>query len=669
MKTMSNVDIYTITDELNDILENARVDKSFQPMNDTVVIRFHVPGTGRVDLVMQCGVRMHTSQYPLENPTQPPTFPMLLRKRIKGANVVSVKQHAFDRVVEIKVKKDQHYTIIVELFDKGNIILLDEEDNIILPLKRKQWSNRDISSKKKYVFPEERGINPVEVTFEELKEMFQKSDSDVVRTLARNGLGSLYAEEIILRAENIDKNQAANTLTDEEIEKLYSGIESIFTDLKNDNFKPQIVKCDKKEDVVPLNLNQYKDCEKQYFKSFNEACDEFYSKKINSSIKDVKESAWNKKVGKYEKRLKLQEETVEDFENTIETCQQKGEVIYSNYGAVENIINVVNSARSNDYSFKEIAKTLKKAKKEGMAEAQIYDCMDKLGNLTLDIEDTKINIDPKLKVPENAQVYYEKAKKAKRKIKGALIAIENTKKQLEKMRAKKDIEMEKILYPKKRVKKDLKWYEKLRWFLSSDGTLVVGGRDANTNESVVKKYLDNNDIYLHADIHGASSIVVKLEGKEINDNLLQESASFAASFSSAWSKGFSTQDVYWVHPDQVSKTPEPGEFVAKGSFIIRGNRNYVRGAKVQIAIGIVDYEGKRIMAGPVEALEAHCENFVVLKPGYTKKEAIAKKILHKINEDQLLNVDDIVRVLPAGKCDIDEEYHQKRRYLEKIKNK
>lgn len=669
MKTMSNVDIYTITDELNDILENARVDKSFQPMNDTVVIRFHVPGTGRVDLVMQCGVRMHTSQYPLENPTQPPTFPMLLRKRIKGANVVSVKQHAFDRVVEIKVKKDQHYTIIVELFDKGNIILLDEEDNIILPLKRKQWSNRDISSKKKYVFPEERGINPVEVIFEELKEMFQKSDSDVVRTLARNGLGSLYAEEIILRAENIDKNQAANTLTDEEIEKLYSGIESIFTDLKNDNFKPQIVKCDKKEDVVPLNLNQYKDCEKQYFKSFNEACDEFYSKKINSSIKDVKESAWNKKVGKYEKRLKLQEETVADFENTIETCQHKGEVIYSNYGAVENIINVVNSARSNDYSFKEIAKTLKKAKKEGMAEAQIYDGMDKLGNLTLDIEDTKINIDPKLKVPENAQVYYEKAKKAKRKIKGALIAIENTKKQLEKMRAKKDIEMEKILYPKKRVKKDLKWYEKLRWFLSSDGTLVVGGRDANTNESVVKKYLDNNDIYLHADIHGASSIVVKLEGKEINDNLLQESASFAASFSSAWSKGFSTQDIYWVHPDQVSKTPEAGEFVAKGSFIVRGNRNYVRGAKVQIAIGIVDYEGKRIMAGPVEALEAHCENFVVLKPGYTKKEAIAKKILHKINEDQLLNLDDIVRVLPAGKCDIDEEYHQKRRYLEKIKNK
>ena len=222
--------------------------------------------------------------------------------------------------------------------------------------------------------------------------------------------------------------------------------------------------------------------------------------------------------------------------------------------------------------------------------------------------------------------------------------------------------MENISVPKKRVKKNLKWYEKLRWFISSDNVLVIGGRDANTNESVVKKYLDNNDIYLHADIHGATSIAIKLEGNEVNENTLKESASFAASFSSAWSKGFSTQDVFWVHPEQVSKTPEAGEFLPKGSFVIRGNRHYIRSAKVQIAIGIVDYEGKRIMAGPVDALEAHCENYVVLKPGYTKKEAIAKKVLHKINENDLLTLDDVIRVLPSGKCDIDTEYHQRKKY-------
>ena len=665
MKSMSNVDIYTVSNELNNLLSGARVDKSFQPTKDIVVMRFHVPGTGRIDLVMQCGSRIHTSQYPLENPTTPPTFPMLLRKRIKGAHVESVKQHNFDRVVEIRVKKDKYYTIIVELFDKGNIILLDDENNIILPLKRKHWSSRDISSKKEYVFPEERGINPISVTEEEFKDLFKDAESDAVRTLAKNGLGSLYAEEIIKRANEsveIDKNTPNSEITDEQLAGLYNGFKDLFDNLTDDNVKPQIVKKDSKEDVDALDLKKYEDFEKTYYESFNEACDEFYSKKVNADIKSVKESAWNKKVNKFEKRLRLQEETLDNFYKTIEDSQHKGEVIYSNYPTIENIINVVNQARSKDYSFKEIGKTLKKAKKDGMPEAQIYESIDKLGVLTLNIDETSLIIDPKLTIPENAENYYEKAKKAKRKTKGALIAIENTKKQLENIKAKKDIAMEKIDVPRKRVKKNLKWYEKLRWFISSDNILVVGGRDANSNENVVKKYLDPNDIYLHADIHGASSTAIKLNGAKLNDNILKESGEFAASFSSAWSLGFSSQDVFWVHPDQVSKTPEAGEFLAKGSFVIRGHRNYIRGARVKLAVGIVDYEGKRIMAGPIEAVEAHCDNYVVIKPGFTKKEAIAKKIISKINEDDLLTLDDIIRVLPSGKCDIDEEYHQRKKY-------
>ena len=665
---MSNVDIFTITNELNNLLSGARVDKSFQPTKDIVVMRFHVPGTGRIDLVMQCGSRIHTSQYPLENPTTPPTFPMLLRKRVKGAHVESIKQHNFDRVVEIKVKKDKYYTIIVELFDKGNIILLDDENNIILPLKRKRLSTRDISSKIEYEFPEERGINPIKITEHEFKEVFNDEESDLVRTLARNGLGSLYAEEIIKRANEIteiQKDTPNNELTDSQLNALYDGFKDLFDSLTEGKIRPQIVKNDSKEDVVALDLVKYNDFDKTYYETFNEACDEFYSKKVNASIKNVKESAWNKKVNKFEKRLRLQEETLDNFYKTIDDCQHKGEVIYSNYPTIENIVNVVKQARSKDYSFKEIGKTLKKAKKDGMSEAQIYESIDKMGVLTLKIDETSLNIDPKLTIPENAENYYEKAKKAKRKTKGAQIAIENTKKQLEKIKAKKDVAMENISTPKKRVKKNLKWYEKLRWFLSSDGHLVIGGRDANSNESVVKKYLEPNDIYLHADIHGASSTAIKLNGDEVNDNLLKESGEFAASFSSAWSMGFTSQDVFWVHPDQVSKTPEAGEFLAKGSFVIRGHRNYIRGARVKLAIGIVDYEGKRIMAGPIEALEAHCENFVVLKPGFTKKEAIAKKIIHKINEDDLLTLDDIIRVLPSGKCDIDEEYHQRKKY-EKI---
>ena len=480
-----------------------------------------------------------------------------------------------------------------------------------------------------------------------------------------NGLGSLYAEEIIQRANNtveIDKNTPTSQLSDKQIAEIHNSMQELFDNLKDGSIKPQIVKKDSKEDVVPLDLIKYDDFEKTFYNDFNEACDEFYSKKVNSTIKNVKEAAWNKKVKKFEKRLNLQQETLDNFEKTIKESKHKGEVIYSNYPTIENIINVVNNAWSNDYSFKEIGKILKKAKKDGMVEAQIYESIDKMGVLTLNISDTSFNINPKLTIPENAEIYYEKAKKAKRKTKGALIAIENTKKQLEDIKSKKNIAMENVSVPKKRIKKNLKWYEKHRWFISSDNTLVVGGRDANSNELIVKKYLDPNDIYLHADIHGASSVSIKLNGEELNENIIKESGEFAASFSSAWSMGFTTQDVYWVHPDQVTKTPESGEFLKKGSFVIRGHRNYIRSARVRLGIGIVDYEGKRIMAGPVDALEAHCDNFVVLKPGFTKKEAIAKKILHKINEDDLITLDDIIRVLPSGKCDIDEEYHLRKKY-------
>jgi len=667
MKSMSNVDIYTICQELNDLLENARVDKSFQPTKDTVVVRFHKTGVGRLDLVMQAGKRIHLSQYPLTNPQKPPSFPMLLRKRVKGANVVSVSQHNFDRVVEIKMKKDITYTLIVELFAKGNIILLNEENEIILPLKRKQWSDRDISSKKEYIFPPEHGINPIKISKEEFEDLIKNSDDEVVRVLAKNGLGSLYAEEIVLNTD-IDKKRNCKSLNEKEITELFCSLKSIFTKLEKKEFNPVIVNNKKeverlnkenpnkkykiKEDVVPIELKQYENFEKEEFETFNQASDEFYSSKVRNEITNIQETAWNKKVGKFSRRLEKQEETLEKFKKTIEESQKKGELLYSNYVPIENLLNVIHDAREKDYGWKEIGKTLKNAKKSGMKEVEIFESMDPLGNIVLKIENTNITLDSKKSIPDNAEVYYEKSKKAKRKIKGALIAIENTKKQLAEMEAKKEKAMKNIMVPHKRVKKNLKWYEKLRWFISSNGTLLICGRDANSNETIVKKYLDSNDIYLHADIHGAPSVAVKLNGNEADENLLKESAIFAASFSSAWSKNYGTQDVYWVTPDQVSKTPVSGEFVPKGAFIIRGRRNYIRSAKLEIAIGLVEYDGaKRIMAGPIEAMETHSNKFVKIKPGYTKKEAIAKQILNKINEDDLLDLDDVVRVLPTGKCD------------------
>ena len=659
MKAMSNVDVYAICKELGEMLKDARVQKAYQPTKDTVLIRFHVPSKGRVDVVFQAGLRVHSTQYPPQNPKIPPNFPMLLRKYIKGGSVTGVSQHNFDRIMRIDIQKEHKFSLVIELFAKGNIILLDEDDQIILPLKRKLWQDRKITSKEEYKYPPERGINPLEIEKNELNELFQNSDRDIIRTLASNGLGGLYAEEIALRS-SVDKKKNAADVTEEEIDLIYSEMTEIFKPLKTYDFHPQIISGEK-EDVLPLDLQMYSDYPKEKYKTYNEAADEFYSSIVGEDIVQVHDEVWSGEVGKFEKRLKIQLETLDKFNKTIKDTKIKGEAIYSNYQNIQNIIDTIKHARET-HSWLEIIDIIKKAKKAKAEGVDIIESIDKLGILTLNLDDIRVNIDTTVGIPENAEVYYNKGKKAKKKIRGVNIAIEKTQQEIKKAESKREIEMEKVIVPQKRVKKELKWYEKLRWFLTSDGLLVIGGRDATTNEMVVKKHMEPKDIYFHSDIHGAASVVLKAGEGEIPESSINQAAAFSACFSSAWSKGLGSADVYWVNPDQVSKTPQSGEFLTKGAFIIRGARNYIRGLPLTLSIGKVDYEGERIMAGPPESVSNYTENFSTVKPGYTKKEEIAMQIRNKIDPEKMFIIEDVVRVLPSGKCDfIDGKNPKKRR--------
>jgi len=651
MKTMSNVDVFAVTSELNEMLRGARVDKAYQPLRDTVIIRFHVPGEGRVDVVMQAGVRIHRTNYPPQNPKVPPSFPMLLRKHLRGGVVREVRQHDFDRIVEIIVEKDQEYTLMVELFAKGNIILLNQEREIILPLKRKTWSDRRIASREIYEYPPSRGINPLDHDPSELEDILMNSGADLIRTLASNGFGGLYAEEIVLRA-GIDKNTPCSNLTPDDIRKIEAAIYETFKPLRELDLKPHII--GDGEDVLPIELRVYSGRERKYFESFNDAADEFFSSIFREEIRRAHEEEWEREVDRFRKRLRIQRETLEKFKKTIEVSTRRGDLLYANYSLVEEVLATIRRAREK-YSWDEIKNIIADARKRGLPEAGNITEIDRMGNITIFLDGEPVRIDSKLGVPENAEVYYEKAKKAKRKIKGVMTAIEKTEKEIERIEKKRDDALRNIMVPRRRVKRKLRWFEKFRWFVSSDGFLVIGGRDAGTNEMVVKKHMEPRDIYLHSDIHGAPSVVIKTEGRDVPETTIQEAAVFAASFSSAWTRGFTSLDVYWVHPEQVSKTPRSGEFVARGAFIIRGSRNYLRGVPLKIAIGVVDYEGERVMSGPPSAVKRMTEKFVTVKPGYTKKEALAKAIKSRVDDENLFPLEDFIRNLPPGKGDIVED--------------
>ena len=253
----------------------------------------------------------------------------------------------------------------------------------------------------------------------------------------------------------------------------------------------------------------------------------------------------------------------------------------------------------------------------------------------------KIVLDLTKSIDENAAAYFEKAKKIKRKIEGAEKALNESIKKLRELEAKKEkIVLEKSKEEKFKERKK-EWYEKFRWFISSEGFLVIGGRDATSNEIVIKKHTEPNDLVFHTDMAGSPFFVVKNEGKIIGDKTKEETADATVTFSRAWKLGLQTSSVFYVSPEQVSKKTKAGEYMGKGAFMVYGKANYISN-KINLAIGIT--KNMQITAGPIDAVKANCDKYVVLIQGDEKASSVAKYIKHKING----SIDEIIRALPSG---------------------
>lgn len=262
----------------------------------------------------------------------------------------------------------------------------------------------------------------------------------------------------------------------------------------------------------------------------------------------------------------------------------------------------------------------------------------------------EIALDLKKTANQNAMHYFEELKKARKKLEGVGKAIPETMSKMEKLKVAK-VDANQIVAAKKAKKE---WYEKFHWFFSSDGLLVIGGKDATSNEVVVKKYMEPKDLHFHAEIVGAPHVVVKCEKKnEAPQKTVEEAAQFAAIFSRAWQSGVAAADVYSVLPEQVSKKAPSGEFMAKGAFMIYGERKWFRKVPLECAVGIEKgVDNLRVISGPKSAIEKTAEFFVEIGLGDEKKGEMAKR-LKKMFEDRLgqkdaISLDDVVAMLPNG---------------------
>ena len=641
-KQLSSFDIYVIVNELKN-LKDDYIEKIYQLSRDEILIK--VKSTNKKEkeqIFIRNGELICLTDKDFKTPDKPSSFAMALRKYLMNGRIIDIVQHEFDRIIKIIIgKKEGNYILVCEFFSKGNIILVNPDGNIIVPLVRKTWAYRTVKGREQYVLPPSQ-INPFNLSFDEFKKRFKESTSDIVRTLAVSiNLSGGIAEEICIRS-NIDKKTLVENINDKTLSKIFENIQSFLVIFRDKNFQPVIVKKDDTiVDILPFKLEKYNDANFEKIDNFCKSLSFFITKK---EVKSEKDTHFDKILGRLERQLLQQKEATLSLQKQIDEKKREGDLIYLHYQKIEALLSEIKAIlnlKEKDEKIKEINN--KNIVKNFNPEEKIL--ILNLSDTTSKIFEVKINF--RLSVSENAEKAYDYNKKLKSKLSGAEKSINSTLEEIEKIKKRqKIIEKESEKHPVKTKK--IFWFENYRWFISSNANLVIGGRDAKTNDKIVKKYLTGGDRYAHADVQGAPSIIIKnknISDKEIQitDNTLEEACIYAASFSKAW-KQYAEASAYWVLPEQVSKTPQSGEFVPHGAFIIRGKRNYYR-CKLELAVGEIELDNtKKIMCGPISSIKKWSKKYIVLVPGEITKIDIAKR-LSKILD---VNVDEVDRIIPAG---------------------
>ena len=697
-RELTSVDLAALVTELNRY-EGAKVDKVYLYGDDLLRFKMRDFDRGRVELLVEVGdtKRVHAAdpdRVP-DAPGRPPNFAKMLRNRLSGADFAGVEQFEFDRILTFDFERgDENTRVVAELFGQGNVAVLDETGEVVRSLETVRLKSRTVAPGAQYEFPASR-VNPLSVSYDALAARMDDSDSDVVRTLATQlNLGGLYAEEVCTRA-GVEKTTPIEAAGDDEYRAIHDALEDLRTRLRGGEFDPRIYGDDGTVvDATPFPLEEHEreGLDSEAADAFNAALDEYFHRLERADDDDSAEEAassrpdFEAEIAKQKRIIDQQEGAIEEFKQQADAERRRAELLYANYDLVDEVLSTVRQARDDDVAWDEIRETLAAGADRGIPAAEaVVDVDGADGTVTVALDDTEVTVDVDTGVEKNADRLYTEAKRIEEKKAGALAAIENTRKELDAVRKRRDewetdddpdldtesdvgdddrdwLSMESIP-----IRASEEWYERFRWFHTSDGFLVIGGRNADQNEEIVTKYLDKHDRFLHTQAHGGPVTVVKASGPsepaapvEFPETTLEEAAQFAVSYSSTWKEGRYAGEAYMVSPDQVSKTPESGEYIEKGSFVIRGDRTYVRDVETEVAVGIQCEGETRVVGGPPSAIEGRVATAVRLQPGQYAQNDAAKLLYREFKSrfaDQsflrkVASPDRIQEFLPAGGSEI-----------------
>ena len=629
-KEMSSFDVRSVVTELAGI-EGAHMDKIYHWGAGNVLFRINVQGEGKRELFFRDKKWLYCPSAKPETPTLPTSFASFLRKYIDNARVNGVRQVGFDRVVEMSLSKaDGDYQLIFEMFGGGNVLLV-KDGTILNCLIQKTWRDRKTRPGEPYVMAKSR-FDPTESSEEDFVAAFRSSDSDAVRTLATSvNLGGQYAEEICVRV-GVDKSTPASQVDDATLGRMYAAMKGIVETVLISPEPTAFLKDGVIQDFAPVDMASHSGLDRVRYGTTSEAVDAFMKQ-----IGEAEEEAFvDPRVEKLQKRISKQEETLVEYREQCDLYRRRAESLYTEYAKTSELLAVLLD-QSSRITWEKL--------REGASKIPFVRSIDPSRNLvTAELAGETVTLDYTKGLDANASDLYQKGKEVGEKAKRAEEALEESRAELAKLQ--KGIDRAKAEMAGKAQPTKQFWFERYKWFITSGGKLVIAGRDAHTNDNIVKKHLKDGDLYAHADVHGAPSVIVK-EGAKASGQELREACQFALAQSKSWIAALAEGTAFWVYPDQVSKTPNPGEFVPRGAFIIRGKRNYEHHLPLELAVGEVYYQNARkVMCGPVECF-AGSERYMVVRPG---------KRTGRPSSDMAKRFDvpeeEVSRILPPGDFEI-----------------
>lgn len=531
-----------------------------------------------------------------------------------------------DRIIDLTfgVGESQCH-IICEFYAGGNIIITDQNYKITAVLRT--FRSDDLSIAVGETYPSSNFAQlPESVSVDYMKDFLKKDENykGTIKDYIAKGipLGLEMIEHVLLKAgistkmklnqfnfdESLEKlvdemNKAIEFASSEEVSKGYIILakdkvqekENIFK--KSDN--PELEFYDR---FIPYLFTQYETTNFKEFDSFNEAVDQYYSKLELQRLEKQRIEREINATKKLENVKRDQEKRIKDLEAQEQEYELKAKLIEQNVALVDSIITTINGYLASQISWQVLEDLIKQEKKKGNPMASMIHrlSLDKnivsimLYNTDWDDEATEeqnettvvlVDIDLAHTAHNNVALYFQKKKNASIKraktIEAAQLAYKSAEKkaytELKEVGSKAVIQQIRKPY----------WFEKFNWFFTSDGYIVVSGRDVQQNELLYKKYLNKGDKYVHADIHGASTCIIKNPN---DDDLPPKTLKEAGTLSICHSKGWKNKIVssaWWVDANQVSKTAPSGEYLSTGSFMIRGKKNFLPPTSLVMGFGIL----------------------------------------------------------------------------------